>query len=77
MKDLIVQTVKQDESEDEIYIGHAASTNSTKTIEIDCLMPENIKLEQDKNRVISQIKLWKVEGEKPKWQVVAEHGPEL
>ena len=69
--------VWQDESEDKLYTGQAAATNSTKTIEIDCLVPENIKLEQDKDPVISQIKLWKMEGEKPKWQVVAEHGPEL
>ena len=50
---------------------------NTQIINIDCLMPENIRIEQDRQPEIQMIKQWKVENKRPSWSQVAQYGPEL
>ena len=46
-------------------------------MDIDCMTPENIKLEQEKDSVLSLIRQWKMEGQKPPWTMVEPYGAEL
>ena len=46
-------------------------------VNIDSLMPEHIKYEQDQQSEICTIKQWKTNDEKPNWSEVAQYGPEL
>ena len=46
-------------------------------IDIDCLSPENLRAEQDKDPILSQIKSWKNEGNRPQWSSVAPSNIEL
>ena len=52
-------------------------TSAVRNINIECMTPENIRLEQDQDPVIKQIKQWKLAGSRPVWMDVAEHGIEL
>ena len=52
-------------------------TSAVRNIKIEFTTPENIRLEQDQDPVIKQIKQWKLAGSRPVWTEVAEHGIEL
>ena len=48
-----------------------------RKVDIDCLSPENLRAEQDKDPILSQIKSWKNEGNRPQWSSVAPSNIEL
>ena len=65
-----VTSQMEDESRD---IG----TRSAEVIDIDCLTPEIISSEQDNDSVIGLVKNWKVQNQKPTWEMIASAGVEL
>ena len=67
------------ENETEIKMNDIETviSRSADTVDIDCLTPENIIIEQDKQEDINFLERWKKEGKKPTWPEVARYGPEL
>ena len=48
-----------------------AAIRQINTIDIDCMTPENLRVEQENDPILSQIKRWKNEGNKPPWHSVS------
>lgn len=55
----------------------SAYVRNMEVINIDCLIPENIRHEQDQQTEISMIKQCKIDGKRPTWTQIAQYGPEL
>ena len=55
----------------------SAYVRNTEAVNIDCLTPQNIKNEQDRQPEIQMIKEWKRDGKRPDWSQVAQYPPEL
>ena len=49
----------------------SAYVRNTEAVNIDCLTPQNIKYEQDRQPEIQMIKEWKRDGKRPDWSQVA------
>ena len=54
-----------------------AYVRNTEAVNIDCLTPQNIKYEQDRQPEIQMIKEWKRDGKRPDWSQLAQYTPEL
>ena len=48
-----------------------AAIRQINTIDIDCMTPENLRVEQENDPILSQIKTWKNEGNRPDWHTIA------
>ena len=70
------QENERDEGNRESKSG-SANVRNIELVNIDSLMPEHIKYEQDQQPEIRTIKQWKTNDEKPNWSEVAQYGPEL
>ena len=55
----------------------SAYTRRVDVIDIDCLTPENLGVEQNNQTEIQLIKQWKSAGQRPDWSEIAQYGPEL
>ena len=55
----------------------SAYVRNMEVINIDCLIPENIRHAQDQQTEISMIKQCKIDGKRPTWTQIAQYGPEL
>ena len=55
----------------------SAYTRRVEVIDIDCLTPENLGVEQNNQTEIQLIKQWKSVGRRPDWSEIAQYGPEL
>ena len=70
------QENERDEGNRESKSG-SANVRNIMLVNIDSLMPEHIKYEQDQQPKIRTIKQLKTNEEKPNWSEVAQYGPEL
>ena len=48
------------------------STRRAKTVDIDCMTPENIRLEQKKDSILNLVRNWKIASKKQAWNDVAQ-----
>ena len=65
-----------EEGRQEFEVGSVCA-RAVDAVDIDCLTPESIRIEQDNQTEIQLIKQWKAEGRKPDWSEIARYGPEL
>ena len=52
----------------------SAYTRRVDVIDLDCLTPENLGVEQNNQTEIQLIKQWKSAGRRPDWSEIAQHG---
>ena len=58
------------------YAIGSAYTRRKDVLDIDCLTPENLGVEQNSQTEIQLIKQWKSAGRRPDWSEIAQYGPE-
>lgn len=62
------------------YLSGESDTEAIRlnsVIDIDCMTPINIRMEQEQDPVLKLIRDWKIAGKKPAWNIVAPYGVEL